>query len=180
MHGGGKRKNLEKTRCREFQGSRGVWGGPGGSRGSRGGPEALGGKTAKKHEKTRKTLRNCMASLLRSNIQNFVEEVPLGQMAQGILFRCLPSRKRKGEVPSVQHATQGSADIYIYIHTYLILVYLCLCALVLILEKALLDLGDARAALSDLSKAAGPRGASVELRGTSLPAVWALSLFQEI
>ena len=75
-------------------GSRGsgcLGGGPGGSRGSRGGPEVLGGKRIK-HEKTRKTLRNCMASLLRSNIQDFVQEVPVGQMAQGTPFRCLPPR----------------------------------------------------------------------------------------
>ena len=69
------------------------------------GPEVLGGKTAK-HQKTRKTLRNCMASLLRSNSQDFVQEVPVGQMAQGTPFRCLPSpqffgvRKGKGEVTS--------------------------------------------------------------------------------
>ena len=31
-----------------------------------------------------------MASLLRSNIQDFVQEVPVGQMAQGTPFRCLP------------------------------------------------------------------------------------------
>ena len=54
-----------------------------------------------KHEKTRKTLRNCMASLLRSNIQDFVQEVPVGQMAQGTPFRCLPWR-RKGGGSSVQ------------------------------------------------------------------------------
>ena len=29
-----------------------------------------------------------MASLLRSNIQDFVQEVPVGQMAQGTPFRC--------------------------------------------------------------------------------------------
>ena len=31
-----------------------------------------------------------MASLLRSNMQDFVQEVPVGQMAQGTPFRCLP------------------------------------------------------------------------------------------
>ena len=31
-----------------------------------------------------------MASLLPSNIQDFVQEVPVGQMAQGTPFRCLP------------------------------------------------------------------------------------------
>ena len=31
-----------------------------------------------------------MARLLRSNIQDFVQEVPVGQMAQGTPFRCLP------------------------------------------------------------------------------------------
>ena len=29
-----------------------------------------------------------MASLLRSNIQDFVQELPVGQMAQGTPFRC--------------------------------------------------------------------------------------------
>ena len=47
-------------------------GGPGLSRGSRALPE--GG----------------MARLLRSNIQDFVQEVSVGQMAQGTPFRCLP------------------------------------------------------------------------------------------
>ena len=31
-----------------------------------------------------------MARLLRSNIQDFVQEVPVGQMVQGTRFRCLP------------------------------------------------------------------------------------------
>ena len=59
-------------------------GGAGGSRGVQGclgwvqGVGSFGGKTAKNHEKTRKTLRNC------------VQEVPVGQMAQGTPFRCLP------------------------------------------------------------------------------------------
>ena len=63
-----------------------------------------------KHEKTRKTLRNCMASLLRSNIQDFVQEVPVGQMAQGTPFPCLPLFFRKRgrlNLPTVQHANQG-------------------------------------------------------------------------
>ena len=55
------------------------------------GPEVLGGKTAKNTKKTRKTLRNCMASLLRGNIQDFVQEVPVGQMAQGTPCRGPPT-----------------------------------------------------------------------------------------
>ena len=101
-----RKKNQKKTKARS-RGSRGVWGGPGGSRGVQGvpggvqgGPEVLGEKRLKQ-QKTRKMLRNCMASLLRSNIQDFVQEVPVGQMAQGTLFRCLP-----WPTPlSVQHAT---------------------------------------------------------------------------
>ena len=66
-----------------------------------------------------------MARLLRSNIQDFVQEVPVGQMAQGTPFRCLPWLVGKGRLPSVQHATQGSADMYIctyiciYIYIYI-------------------------------------------------------------
>ena len=56
-----------------------------------------------------------MARLLRRNIQDFVQEVPVGQMAQGTPFRCLlwPTPAISlggGKGPSVQHATQGSAD----------------------------------------------------------------------
>ena len=65
-------------------------------------------KRLKKHEKTRKTLRNGMASLLRSNIQDFVQEVPVGQMAQGTPFRCLPWPPAPPvKPPSVQHTNQG-------------------------------------------------------------------------
>ena len=80
----------EKTRCRGSRVSGQVEGVPGGVQG---GPEVLGRKTAK-NTKNRKTLRNCMASLLRSNIHNFVQEVPVGQMAQGTPF----SSCWKGEV----------------------------------------------------------------------------------
>ena len=38
---------------------------------------AVQGRWGAKNEKTRKTLRNCMVSLLRSNIQDFVQEVPV-------------------------------------------------------------------------------------------------------
>ena len=97
--------------------------GSGGSRGfqrrSRGRPEVLGGKTAKTR-KTRKT-RSCVARLLRSSIQEFVQEVLVGQMAQGTPFRCLPwppLTRGRLNLPSVQHATQGSADMYIGIVSY--------------------------------------------------------------
>ena len=80
-------KDVRNMKARQMQDLRGgaggpggpgvSGGGPGGSRGVyRGGPEVLGGKTAKN---TRETLWNCMASRLRSNIQDFVQEVPVGQ-----------------------------------------------------------------------------------------------------
>ena len=75
-------------------------GGPGGSGGVWRGPGR-----GRKNLKTRKKLRSCMARRLRRNIQDFVQEVPVGQMGQGKL-----------NLPSVQHATQGSADIYVYIY----------------------------------------------------------------
>ena len=50
--------------------------------GSKGGPEVLGGKTAKNTKKPEKRA-GTVASLVRSNIQDFVQEVPVGQMAQG-------------------------------------------------------------------------------------------------
>ena len=78
-------KKLEKARMRGgaggSRGSRGVWGGsrvPGRVRG-------FGRKNAKKTEKRSGTV------WLRSNIQDFVQEVPVGQMAQGTPFRCLPA-----------------------------------------------------------------------------------------
>ena len=58
---------VEKARMRG-----GVSGGGAGS--FSGGPDT---------RKTRKTLRNCIASLLRSNIQDFVQEVPVGQNGSG-------------------------------------------------------------------------------------------------
>ena len=53
-----------------------------------------------------------MASLLCSNIQDFVQEVPVGQMAQGTPFgacrlKVLGGGKGEVNLPSVQHATQG-------------------------------------------------------------------------
>ena len=68
------RKARMRVGCRGVQGSRGVWGGPGGSRGGPGGVQRF---WAEKHEKSEK----------RSNIhQDFVQEVPVGQMAQGTPF----------------------------------------------------------------------------------------------
>ena len=67
----------------------------------------------KKTQKRRKTLRNCMASLLRSNIQDFVQEVPVGQMLRvpPAVAHPPPSKVLEGErgfnLPSVQHANQG-------------------------------------------------------------------------
>ena len=70
MEGSRAGKKRQKTRMRGVQGRPGS-------------PGCLGAKNTK----TRKTLRNCMASLLRSNIQDFVQEVPVGQIAQGTPFR---------------------------------------------------------------------------------------------
>ena len=98
------------------RGSRGVWGGVQGvCRGSR-------GKTLKRNtKKPRKTLWNCMASLLRSNIQDFVQEVPVGQVAQGSACRGPPSNQFQDFPPTIfQQATQGSADTQLY---YTILYY---------------------------------------------------------
>ena len=44
---------------------------------------------AEKRLKTRKNQKNEL-SLLHGNIQDFLQEVPVGQMAQGTPFRCLP------------------------------------------------------------------------------------------
>ena len=75
-----------------------------------------------------------MASLLRSNIQDFVQEVPVGQSlrvppfgaCRGPPFKCQEGERGRLNLPSVQHATQGSADsyLYIYIDTY---VRVCMC-----------------------------------------------------
>ena len=72
-----------------------------------------------------------MASLLRSNIQDFVQEVPLGQMAQGTPFRCLPwphfkgGRRGKGggETSQVSNAPPKGRRIH---------VYMCICMYVFI------------------------------------------------
>ena len=65
-----------------------------------------------------------MASLLRSNIQDFVQEVPVGQMAQGTPFRCLLQGVGggKGEVkpPTCPTRQSGLADTILY---YTILYY---------------------------------------------------------
>ena len=63
-------------------GCRAVWGVQGVPGRCRGGPEVLGRKKPEK--------RSCVAGLLRSNIQDFVQEVPVSQMAQDTPFRCLP------------------------------------------------------------------------------------------
>ena len=61
-----------------------------------------------------------MASLLRSNIQDFVQEVPVSQMAQGTPFRCLPPRfqgVRRGKrvkPPKCPTRQSGLADTYTY------------------------------------------------------------------
>ena len=70
-------KNRKRGGCRGARGSRGVWGG-----------------SRKFQGRSKGGSRNRMASLLRSNIQDFVQEVPVGQMAQGTPFQA----KRKGEV----------------------------------------------------------------------------------
>ena len=72
-----------------------------------------------------------MARLLRRNIQDFAQEVPIKQMAQGTLCRCLPWPTPvgdfkvlgggKGEVkpPKCPARHQGSADYFNYVN-YLI------------------------------------------------------------
>ena len=54
-----------------------------------GGPGGLFGKKPEKRS-------GCMARVLRSNIQDFVQEVPVGQLAQGTPFRCLPWLQEEG------------------------------------------------------------------------------------
>ena len=49
---------------------------------SKGGCRARASATSRKTRRIRQTFRNCMSSLLRS-IQDCVQEVPVGQMAQG-------------------------------------------------------------------------------------------------
>ena len=79
---GQKRKKQDEGGCREVQGVQGCLGGVQGVPGGvLGGSRGFGRKNVKTR-KTRKTLRNCMASLLRSDIQDFVQEVPAGQMAR--------------------------------------------------------------------------------------------------
>ena len=58
--------------------SRGGPGGPGGSRTGQGGVQG----TSRKTRKIRQTFQSCLSSLTRS-IQGCVQEVPVGQMAQG-------------------------------------------------------------------------------------------------
>ena len=54
-----------------------------------------------------------MASLLRNNIQDFVQEVPIGQMAQGTPFRCL------GEVkPPKNPARHWQIELILFIFDY--------------------------------------------------------------
>ena len=96
--------------------------GPGRSGGGEGGPEV-----PAKNTKTRKTV---WLGLLRSNIQDFVQEVPVGQMAQGTPLRCLPLGGGKGEVkpPKCPTRQSGLADIYLYIlYIYLRCGNTCLC-----------------------------------------------------
>ena len=66
-------------------GVQGGLGGPGclgGSRGWSRGVQKFWGASRRrlKHEKIRKTFRSCMARLLSSYIQDFVQQVPVGQM----------------------------------------------------------------------------------------------------
>ena len=50
---------------------------------SRGGCRARASATSRKTRKIRQTFRSCLSSLTRSCIQDCVQEVPVGQMAQG-------------------------------------------------------------------------------------------------
>ena len=97
----------------------------GGCRGFQGGFRGVQRGFGPKHKKTRQTLRNCVASLLRSNIQDFVQEVPLGQMAQGTAVPAVVNppradskegvRRGKGEVkpPKCPTRQSGLADLFV-------------------------------------------------------------------
>ena len=50
---------------------------------SRGGCRARASATSRETRKLRQTFRSCLSSLTRSCMQDCVQEVPLGQMAQG-------------------------------------------------------------------------------------------------
>ena len=79
-----------------------------------------------KTRKTRKTLRNCISSLLRSNIQDFVQEVPVGSgyplsvpaVAPPIRdFKLLGGGKGEVKPPKCPTSHPGLADTYINIYT---------------------------------------------------------------
>ena len=73
-----------------------------------GGPGEGPGGPGVKTRKNQKNVPERMARLLRSYIQDFVQQVPVQQMALGARA---PPPFRRFVVNSVQHATQGSADI---------------------------------------------------------------------
>ena len=80
--------------------------------GSRGSRDVCGGSRefhwAEKRLKTRKNQKNApelLASLLRKDIHDFVQEVPVGQMVQGTPFRCWPWPTHNLNLPNLQHTT---------------------------------------------------------------------------
>ena len=107
--GGSRVPGLSRRGPRRFRKSSydsGVQGGP------KAGPEPQGKKTVtrKKPEK----FRSCMARLLRSNIQDFVQKVAVGQMAQGTPFRS-PAvahfRKKTLNLPTVSNTSPKTRRI---------------------------------------------------------------------
>ena len=109
--------------CRGVHGVQGCLGGSRGFQARSGGSRGFGRKTAQNTKS--------MASLLRSNIQDFVQEVPVGQ---GTPFRCLPWPTpppfqgvggEKGEVkppkcPTRQIRVGGCIDTrYVFIYIYI-------------------------------------------------------------
>ena len=84
-----KKQHRSRTFSKTKSASRESRWGPGGP--GRGVQERSGGCTAsRKTRKIRQTFRSCLSSLLRSCIQDCVQEVPVGQMAQGTPPRRTP------------------------------------------------------------------------------------------
>ena len=81
----------------------GLWGvGVQAVQGCLGGSRGLGGVSGgsgQKHEKTRKTLRSCMARLLRSNIQDFMQDAPVGKWLRVPPFSACRAPQREVKPP---------------------------------------------------------------------------------
>ena len=99
MGGGNQGKNTKKLEKARMRG--------GGCRGVQGVQGCLGGVQG---VKTRKTLRNCMASPLHSNIQNFVQEVPVAHPPH---IKVLEGEKGEVKPPKCPTRQSGLADTLI-------------------------------------------------------------------